>query len=167
MKEAKTNGQRRKGTHGVGAKSSGAAAPILTAATSADPGTASTDRGDWTQVSFRAPRCAKKFLEVFCAEHEVTTQTLGLKWLQSLGAPVCDADLDNQRTSKPRIPISSGPANEETDRGNEAPNGCLQEVKPDLGFLVDLVKLASGHGTSQAAPVIQIFVVTVASDGRS
>jgi hypothetical protein len=166
MKEAKTNGQRRNGTHGVGAKSNGAAAPISMAATSADPGTASTDRSDWTQVNFRAPRCAKKFLEVFCAEHEVTTQTLGLKWLQSLGAPVCDADLDDQRTSKPRTRIDSGLAKEGTDRGNEAPTGGPQDVKPDLGFLADIVRLARGHGAGQP-PVIQVFVVTVASDGRS
>jgi hypothetical protein len=167
MKETKINGQRRKDTHGVSTKLNGAAASILTEAASAHPESAPTDRSEWPQVSFRAPRRAKKFLEVLCAEHDVTTQKLGLQWLQGLGAPVCDADLDDQRTSKSRTHIEPASAKEEIDRGNEAPNGGPRDMKPDLGFLADLVKLGRGHDASQAAPVIQVFVVTVASDGRS
>ena len=167
MKEAKSNGQSRKRTHNVGTKSNGAGEAILAAAMSAQPESSPADRSDWRQVTFRAPPNAKKFLEVLCAERDATIQTLGLPWLKSLGAPLCEADLDDQRTSESRARFESASAKEETGRSKKASNGGPHEAMPNLSFLADLAKLANGHGAGQAAPVIQVYFVNVAGDGRS
>jgi hypothetical protein len=168
VKEAKINGQNRKGTRSVNAESNGAEGPVLEAATSTQSDSSPANRSDWLPVTFRAPPDAKKFLAVLCAKRDLTIQTLGLQWLQSLGAPVCDADLDDDRKkNQPRARVNSASAKNAAGHGKKAPDGDPHEAMPNLSFLANIAKFANGHGAGQAAPVVQVYFVNVAGDSRS
>ena len=112
------------------------------------------DRSDWQQLTFRAPPKAKVFLEVFCAERGVTTQSLGLQWLRSLGAPVADADLDDNRKKKSKkshARVDASPTTKHAAKTDKATRRCVREE----------------HGDRRLAPAVQVVVINMVSGGRS
>ena len=59
-----------------------------------------TNRDNWVQLSFRAPAAVEEFVMMMCIKRKVTVQTLILELLRGLGAPISDADLQDNRKGR-------------------------------------------------------------------
>jgi hypothetical protein len=128
------------------------------------------DRSDWQQLTFRAPPKAKAFLEVFCAKRGVTTQSLGLQWLRSLGAPVSDTDLNDNRKKKSKklhARVDASPTTKNAGGNNKGTKRRAREGQYGATCLTGLTKSLSDHRGRQPAPAVQVVVVNIVSGGRS
>lgn len=124
-------------------------------------------RGDWVQLSFRAPAAVEEFVMTLCVKRKVTFQTLALELLRNVGAPVSDADLQDNRKGR-----KAAGAGCHVSQSKSAPIAQCHEAMAALEQLHDprlgerIAQLGHGQSNGQLPGTLQVVFVNFASEGR-
>jgi hypothetical protein len=136
-------------------------------AAATDSAEAGKSRGDWGQLSFRAPAAVEEFAMMLCVKRKVTFQTLALELLRNVGAPVSDADLQDNR--KGRKATGAGC---HASQAKSAPIAPGHEAMAALEQLHDprlwerIAQLGNGQSSGRLPGTLQVIFANFASEGR-
>lgn len=136
-------------------------------AAATDGAEAGRSRGDWVQLSFRAPAAVEEFVMTLCVKRKVTFQTLVLELLRNMGAPVSDADLQDNR--KGRKAAGAGCHVSQSKSAPIAPgHGAMAALEQlhDPRLWERIAQLGNGQSSGQLPGTLQVIFANFASEGR-
>jgi hypothetical protein len=124
------------------------------------------NRDDWIQLSFRAPAAVEEFVTTMCVKRKITFQTLILELLRGLGAPISDADLQDNR--KGRKASRSG-GHESQALKSASPTGCRDAITAldqlrDPRVWEQIAQNGPGQATGLLPGTLQVIFANFAGD---
>jgi hypothetical protein len=123
-------------------------------------------RDDWVQMSFRAPAAVEEFVMTMCVKRKITFQTLMLELLRDLGAPISDADLQDNRKGRK----ASRPSGTESQALKSAQSARYRDGITALELLRDprlweqIAQQRNGQAIGQLPGTLQVIFANFVGD---
>jgi hypothetical protein len=155
----KSSRTKRKQTGASPSKAAPAGATSKSEMASAPTAGERTNRDNWVQMSFRAPAAVEEYVMTMCVRRKITLQTLILELLRGLGAPISDADLQDNRKGRK----GSRPNNTERQAlesasvaGSHDGIAALEQLR-DSRLWEQIAQQANGQAASQLPGTLQVI----------
>jgi hypothetical protein len=118
------------------------------------------NRDGWVQMSFRAPAAVEEFVTTMCVKRKVTFQTLVLELLRRLGAPISDADLqDNRKGRKASRPSGTASQDLRSEPFAKYRDGvaAIEQLR-DPRLWEQIAQQRNGHAIGQLPGTLHVIV---------